>query len=645
MDLRRLRDAAIVGFGIAFILLILQILVGNPFEALDRPMHDALERTSLRPNEEIVLVDLDEASVGALGERVDWPAIWLPQVLEQMSAAKAIGVTLPFFRGYSFPLEAQGILRWAKTDSLSRWFRLPAGRTEEILDSLFAYAQWDEALISTIRSNNNVYFGFKMLDEHYSEDVLSFSIRIPNRSKDSIRVNTAILESQDFLAPPYRWRIASNGLGYLDVIYDKDGVVRKVPLIALCKGNFYPSIALTLLQAVEGREDIDIPRSRVLQLGAEEFKLAEGYAYRIHYTSGLTNFTRVSVLSLLAGEVPLDTFKDKVVIVGSSFEPYAMSSATPIDGALPRMVLVANLLTGLMQRRQASPPSIVITFILTFFLAGVGAFSVMLPWRKFILPAFVGLFAIFYIIVAASAANGIRIAFFTPLFASVLAIASGFVIYHYAEGRRRTYIKQMVGQYFPESQKKEYFERFMDLPYMRINRESVVMAVYLEFEKLAKSLQEALKSFEEFRSRILEIVRKQEGIRMTFTGGCNLFLFTGKECYSKACHASLEIRRFFTNFNAKYVTEGIGEFTMGIGLASGETFVSTLGKVPLVDLAAFGKPLIWARQLALMNFEQKTKMILIEEGIFNHLPSQSKARELGELEIVGEKHEVYEYLR
>jgi class 3 adenylate cyclase len=122
-------------------------------------------------------------------------------------------------------------------------------------------------------------------------------------------------------------------------------------------------------------------------------------------------------------------------------------------------------------------------------------------------------------------------------------------------------------------------------------------------------------------------------------------LFTGKECYSKACLASLEIRRFFTNFNARYVTEGIGEFAMGVGLASGETFVSTLGKVPLVDLAAFGKPLIWARQLALMNFEQKTKMILIEEGVFNHLPPESKARELGELEIVGEKHTVYEYLR
>ncbi|GAI52627.1 unnamed protein product, partial [marine sediment metagenome] len=139
-----------------------------------------------------------------------------------------------------------------------------AGRTGEILDSLFAYAEWDEALIYTVRSNNNIYFGFKMLDESYSNEILPFAERIPNRSKDSLRANTGILDKADFLAPPMRWLLASNGMGYMEVIYDKGGVVRKVPLIALCKGNFYTSLSLTLLQAVEGREDIDLPRSRVL---------------------------------------------------------------------------------------------------------------------------------------------------------------------------------------------------------------------------------------------------------------------------------------------------------------------------------------------------------------------------------------------
>jgi len=645
IDLRRLRDAAIVGFGLAFILLVIQILAGNPFEALDRPMHDELERTSLRPNSDIVLVDLDEASVAELSDRLFWPDLWLPQVLEQLASAKAVGVTLPFFRGYSFPSEAQGVLRRAKTDSLSRWFRLSAGRTGEILDSLFAYAEWDEALIRTIRSNNNIYFGFKMLDECYSNEILPFSERIPNRSKDSLRANTGILDKSDFLAPPTKWLLASNGMGCMEVIYDKDGVVRKVPLIALCKGDFYTSISLTLLQAVKGHENIDLPRSRILQLGKEPIRLDEGYAYRIHYTSNLAHFTRVSVSALLAGEAAPDTFADKVVIVGSSFEPYALSVPTPVDGAMPRMVLVANLLTNLIQGRQASPPSIVTTFIVTLLLAGLGAFAVMIPWRKFTLPAFAVLVAGFYIVVALSAANGTRIAFFTPLFASILAVVIGAFIYHYAEGRRRNYVKQMVGQYFPLNQEKVYIERFMNLPYLRVNRESVVMAVYLDFQKKERSLKEALASFEEFRSTLLDICRKHEGIRVSFTGNSNTFLFTGKECCAQACHASLEIRRFFTNFNARYVTEGIGEFSLGIGLASGETFVSTLGKVPLVDLAVFGEPLVWACQLALTNFEQKTKMILIEDGVFKRLPAGSKAAEFGELEIAGEKRTVYEYLR
>lgn len=646
INFARVRDAVIVGFGLAFILLIVEILVGSsPFTALDKPMFDALERGALRANSDIVLVDLDERSVAELGDKVFWPDLWLPQVIGQLAPAKVVGTVLPFSRGYAFPLEAQGVLRWLKADSISSWFRLPAARTNEILDSLFSFDEWDMMLVGTLRSGNNVYLGFSMLEENYTGEVLPFAERIPNRSKDSIRANTEIVDKAGFLAPPMKWVLASNGIGFLDVIYDKDGVVRKAPLIALCGGGFYTSISFSLMRAIEGHEDIDLPSSRVLTHGGKDMKLAEGYAYRIHYTSNLEGFTRISVSSLLAGEIPTDTFADKVVIVGSSFEPYAMSVPTPVDGAMPRMVLEANLLTGLLEGKQATPPNLVITFVTTFLLAALGAFAVMVRWRKLTLPGFVLLLAGFYVVVAASAANGVRVGFFTPLFASILALAVGGFIYHYAEGRRRNYIKQMVGQYYPAHQEKEYIERFMDLPYLKLNRESVVMAIYLEFEKKKKSLQESLKSLEEFRSTVLEIVRNHDGIRMSFIGNSSTFLFAGKECYTKALEASLEIRRFFINFNAKYVAESIGEFTMGIGLASGETFVSTLGKAPLVDLAVFGTPVVWARQLALMNFEQATKMILIEDGVYKRLPEGSKAKEMGELDIVGETHTIYEYLR
>jgi hypothetical protein len=275
----------------------------------------------------------------------------------------------------------------------------------------------------------------------------------------------------------------------------------------------------------------------------------------------------------------------------------------------------------------------------------MAAYAIHVPWRKFSIPGFIVLLGIFFIIVFTTVrGSGARISFFTPAVGSLMAFFAGYILYYQTEGRRRNYIRQMVKQFFPAEQEQDFFERFMDLPYLKLNRKSAVVAVYLQFEKKEKSLQEALKSFEEFRTTILNIARKHGGLRMSFMGNSSLFLFTDESGYAQSCNASLEMRRFFTNFKGKYEAEGIGEFKLGIGIATGETLVSTLGKVPLVDLAVFGDPIILARQLALMNFEQKTR-ILVEEGIIKYMPQGAKVRELGVLEIVDLERTVYEYLR
>lgn len=645
IDLRNIRDAAIVGFAFALIFLILEIVGVNPFHSLDLPLYDALDRAALRRNAEIVLVDLDEASVMEMGDAADWPKTWLPSVIERTREAKAVALVLPYSQKNLFSPRIKEVLKQSKADSLAKRFRLPVVRTQEFIDSLLTEVP-DTAseLVGVVRRAGNVFLGFTMLDEYYSDRILAFDVFV-KQSLEDLRENTAITDKGDFLAPDDGLVFASEGVGYLNVEYSRDGLVREVPLVGLCKDKVYPAIAFTVFRAIQGNADIDLPQSRALRLGAEEIALGDGYGYRVHYASDLGDFTRIPVSHILAGEVPADTFKGKIVLIGSSFEPYALNVPTPVSGHMPRMVLEANLLSGLLNRHQASPPHVAITFVITLLVAGLGAFSIMLPWRKFTFPGFVALVGIFYIIMAGSAArSGVRVSVVTPLIAGALAVTAGYFIYYYTEGRRHTYTQQMVRNYFPPDQEKYYIDRFMNLPYLKLNRESVVLAVNLDFAKKEKSLQEALKSFEEFRTRLLEICRKRGGLRMYFMGDSALFLFADQNAYAQACQASLEIRKFFSDFNAKYQTEGIGEFNLGIGLASGETLISTIGKVPLVDVAVFGDPVLLARELALLNFELKTR-ILMEQGLYKHLPADAKVRELGELEIVGKKYIVYEYLR
>ncbi len=640
---RQIRDALIIGFAVTFLFLIIQIFIGNPLSSLDRPMHDLLERKGLKTNKDIVLVNLDEQSLVELGDSLYYYGYWMPELLKQLKTAKAIGITLPYLQKEPVTPQLKARLEQEKLDSLKRWFKIAPARGKAIIDSLFTPIKWDSELTSVIDSNRNVFVNFAMLNTKVNDDILLGEISI-KRNPENLRKNTAIIDKKDFNAPPINVVRVCRGIGHLSVFYDNLGIVRKAPMIALCKNKIYGSLAFAMYWRIKKPEQVDIPSSRIITFDNKEIRFGEGYTFRVHYTSAYKNFKHYSVSKILAGKVPTKLFKDKYVFIGSTVDPFAMAVPTPVDGHMPQMVFQANVLHGLLTEQQAVPPSIVAAFILTFLLSTLSALAILLYWRKFTLPILAALIFLFYLIVAGSASNGVRISFFTPLLASFLALGVGYIVYYYTDGKRRTYIKQMVGQYFPAEQEKEYIERFMNLPYFRINKESAIMAVYLDFEKKGKSLQEALKSFEEFRTNILKTVRKHGGLRMSFTGNASMFFFVGKQSYTKACQASLEIRRFFTNFSAKYAAEGIGEFTLGIGLASGETFVSTLGKVPLVDLAIFGEPVLVARELAIWNFELKTK-ILMEEGLKDHLPQGSKIKELGELEIVGKKYTVYEYLR
>ncbi|MBN2379411.1 CHASE2 domain-containing protein [candidate division WOR-3 bacterium] len=686
IKLRSLIYVGVIAFGLAFIALIIDRIAGNPMEVLDGPLHNALERGGLKKNEDIILVDLDEESAIYLGDNADWPSTWLPQILSQLHQAKAVVITLPIFEGVSSPLPLGLQRTWIieNSDSLKRWFRIPVEWTDGIINTFYSYADtaWDMQLAEAVHSAGNVFMSIKLLDSLYFEHPLYHYLTI-RRKAALLRQETRIVLKSDFLAPPPTTMLLTKGIGYVDVYYNRNGQVRQVPLIAIVNDKFYGALAFRVYKELMGDVGIDATPGNIVKIGKRKFYLDKGYGYPIHFVSDLDDFKRMSVKEMLAvkptqanpGDTVTDTlaraltdtladtltdtaaktpvtalpdtlanvFKDKVVFIGSSFEPYAMTISTPVNGRMPQMVLQANLLINLLENKMARPPSLVVSFFITLIFAALASYAVMVPLRKYTLPALAVLLGILFVVVAStSVASGVRISFFTPLTAVVISIVTGYFLYEGTEGKRRKFLQQMVHYYIPADQENEYFERFMELPYLKVDRSAAFMAVYLIFKKEEKSLLEAHKSFEEYRTNMLDIVRRHGGIRLSFIGNSCLFMFTGQGAGTKACHASLEVRRFFTNFDAKYKTEGIGEFKLGVGLALGETLISTLGDIPLLDFAVFGSAVVWARQLALLNFEQKTK-ILITEGIVPYLPEEAKVIELGELEIVEEKQSIYEY--
>jgi adenylate cyclase len=151
---------------------------------------------------------------------------------------------------------------------------------------------------------------------------------------------------------------AVRGIGSVDVIVDREGQLRSLPLAVRHKGRVFPSLALRVFLDVAGLEDeplrLEIQRTRRwglfstdtggrLRIGRRRVALdAMGCAFVNLSAPGA--YAPLSFADVLGSAVPDRTFRDAVVIVGAETPALDVKTST---GAKSGLELVADQLTGL----------------------------------------------------------------------------------------------------------------------------------------------------------------------------------------------------------------------------------------------------------------------------------------------------------
>lgn len=127
--------------------------------------------------------------------------------------------------------------------------------------------------------------------------------------------------SEEFVPPVPVLTAAAAGVGYVDIEPDTDGVYRRFrPLLVDRRGNVYPHFGAELARVATGAAADQIAASAgagAIAFGSRSLPLARG-AVLINYAGPNGTVPRVSVARVLAGQVPPETFRDKVVIVGAT---------------------------------------------------------------------------------------------------------------------------------------------------------------------------------------------------------------------------------------------------------------------------------------------------------------------------------------
>jgi adenylate cyclase len=257
-------------------------------------------RASTAPESRIAVIDIDEASLAALGPW-PWPRERLADMTENLLVAYgAQGVALDMV-----------LPERADTEGDARMAML-AQSGKLVLAQTFDYAT------RTLPLKVGRIAGGKALDGKIS------AVAAGGYIGNHMGLSQAKL------------------LGNIGVLPDSDGMIRRLPLYTQYAGLHYPTLALALFESADG--NIAPP--------------ASGSAlWRIPYSRDWSSYTVISAHDVLELRVPHDLVRNRFVLVGSSSLGLSDRVATPLATSTPGVLIHASTLSTLMDAHTGLTPA------------------------------------------------------------------------------------------------------------------------------------------------------------------------------------------------------------------------------------------------------------------------------------------------
>jgi eukaryotic-like serine/threonine-protein kinase len=194
------------------------------------------------------------------------------------------------------------------------------------------------------------------------------------------------LATKDMTPPiPAFAQVAS--IGYLVQIPDRDGELRFEPLALRYYDVYYPSMALAIaMKSLNLRpEDTKVMPGQGLKIGKLFIGTSSDMFMRNFYYSGVNGnppFPVYSYSDVYLGKVPPDTFKGKIVLIGATALGVGTSFATPTSPSMSPAMVMANVVSSILQQNFFTAPGWTHLVTLLALLAVIAYIAVALPRLK-----------------------------------------------------------------------------------------------------------------------------------------------------------------------------------------------------------------------------------------------------------------------
>jgi adenylate cyclase len=436
---RRFTSARALCVVLLFALIFLRVTDPGPLEELRLRAFDIFQviKPRVAAQRPVVIVDIDEASLQKLGQ-FPWPRTRIADMITRLTKLGAAAIAFDVV--------------FSEPDRLSPALAADVYRDldEETRNKLRALPSNDQIMADAIRQSR-VVLGETGLPTVQPEP----SVQLPSAGVAALGGDpkSVVYEFPGLLRNIPVLESAAAGRGVFSIRTERDGVVRRVPMVVQAQGNVLPSLSFETLRVATGSSTIlirmDAAGIKGVALPGFEMPTDRNGQLWIHFAPH-DQARYVSALDLLEGRVTTDRMSRRLVLIGTSAAGLLDLKTTPNDPVMPGVEVHAQVLESILSNSMLSAPNYaVVVELCAAFLMGV-AIIVLAPILS---PMLLLLFGVAFIALLVGTSwylfseQKLLIDFTYPLMSSLLIYLTLVFTNFVKEQAQRRQIRSAFGQY------------------------------------------------------------------------------------------------------------------------------------------------------------------------------------------------------
>ncbi len=550
----------------------------------------------------VVIVDIDEASLKALGQW-PWPRTLIADLVTKLKSLGTIGIAFDVI--------------FAEADRMSPAMAVSSFRNidEETAAKLRALPSNDDVMAQALKSARVVLgqsgvpaavaspsaslpqTGFAMLGTDPAPFLVTFA---------GLLRNVPVLEQ------------AAAGRGVLTIRSERDGIVRRVPLVMKAGDILVPAMTLELLRVVtnSGAIRIKTDPAGIQSVAVPGLEIPTDRNGMLWVNFNAHDKDRyVSAKDVLEGNVPPDRFNGKLALIGTSSVGLLDIKTTPLDAAIPGVEIQAQVLENALTKSVLAYPNyaigvellsaILFGLIILIFAPMIGALPLL------ILGVAVG--------AALTAASWYFYAEKGTLFDLTFPLLSSFIIYvtlvfisYFREQKDRQRIRSAFGQYLSPA----LVEQLAQSPEkLKLGGETRTMTILFSDVRGFTTISESFKHdpqgltrlMNSFLTPLTNAIIEEKGTIDKYMGDAIMAFWNAPiddpNHEINACKAALAMLKKVGTLNAEREIEANENGTrfiplnVGVGLNTGQCVVGNMGSDLRFDYSVLGDSVNLASRL------------------------------------------------